>query len=82
MFYLDGAHSPESMEVCAKWFSLAVKEENQPQNWCNQQGGDSKSANTMLGNNYGKSSGKISTQVELIDFVLHLFLVLMRRKDG
>ncbi|XP_056176138.1 folylpolyglutamate synthase-like [Syzygium oleosum] len=64
VFYLDGAHSPESMEVCAKWFSLAVKEENEPQNWCNQQGGDSKSANTMLGNNYGKSSGKISTQTD------------------
>ncbi|XP_047325920.1 folylpolyglutamate synthase-like isoform X2 [Impatiens glandulifera] len=28
MFYLDGAHSPESMEVCAKWFSIAMKEEN------------------------------------------------------
>lgn len=26
IFYLDGAHSPESMEVCAKWFSNAVKE--------------------------------------------------------
>ncbi|XAR69898.1 Tetrahydrofolate synthase [Bertholletia excelsa] len=25
IFYLDGAHSPESMEVCAKWFSNAVK---------------------------------------------------------
>ncbi|KAK6127228.1 hypothetical protein DH2020_039027 [Rehmannia glutinosa] len=30
IFYLDGAHSPESMEVCARWFSSAVKEgENQ-----------------------------------------------------
>ena len=29
IFYLDGAHSPESMEVCAKWFSGAVnKNEN------------------------------------------------------
>ncbi|KAK6127267.1 hypothetical protein DH2020_038993 [Rehmannia glutinosa] len=29
-FYLDGAHSPESMEACARWFSSAVKEgENQ-----------------------------------------------------
>ncbi|KAH7853533.1 hypothetical protein Vadar_003682 [Vaccinium darrowii] len=28
VFYLDGAHSPESMEVCAKWFSLAIKEGN------------------------------------------------------
>ncbi|XP_059463003.1 folylpolyglutamate synthase isoform X3 [Corylus avellana] len=25
VFYLDGAHSPESMEACAKWFSSAVK---------------------------------------------------------
>ncbi|KAI4385669.1 hypothetical protein MLD38_003666 [Melastoma candidum] len=25
-FYLDGAHSPESMEVCARWFSSAVQE--------------------------------------------------------
>lgn len=24
-FYLDGAHSPESMEVCARWFSGAAK---------------------------------------------------------
>lgn len=24
IFYLDGAHSPESMEFCAKWFSSAV----------------------------------------------------------
>ncbi|CAA0836778.1 Folylpolyglutamate synthase [Striga hermonthica] len=27
VFYLDGAHSPESMEVCAKWFCLATKED-------------------------------------------------------
>ncbi|XP_020202057.1 folylpolyglutamate synthase isoform X3 [Cajanus cajan] len=26
IFYLDGAHSPESMEACAKWFSNAVRE--------------------------------------------------------
>lgn len=25
IFYLDGAHSPESMDVCARWFSNAVK---------------------------------------------------------
>ncbi|KAF3499834.1 hypothetical protein F2Q69_00045473 [Brassica cretica] len=29
VFYLDGAHSPESMEVCAKWFTDAVKGDNQ-----------------------------------------------------
>ncbi|CAH9087720.1 unnamed protein product [Cuscuta europaea] len=26
IFYLDGAHSPESMEACARWFSTAVLE--------------------------------------------------------
>ncbi|XP_074557595.1 folylpolyglutamate synthase-like [Curcuma longa] len=26
IFYLDGAHSPESMEVCARWFSNTIKE--------------------------------------------------------
>ncbi|XP_042012655.1 folylpolyglutamate synthase-like isoform X1 [Salvia splendens] len=30
VFYLDGAHSPESMEVCAKWFCLATKEDHNP----------------------------------------------------
>ncbi|XVF75267.1 hypothetical protein PTKIN_Ptkin13bG0173900 [Pterospermum kingtungense] len=29
VFYLDGAHSPESMETCGKWFSLRIKEDNQ-----------------------------------------------------
>lgn len=27
VFYLDGAHSPESMEICARWFSLATKDD-------------------------------------------------------
>ncbi|XP_011075380.1 folylpolyglutamate synthase isoform X1 [Sesamum indicum] len=26
IFYLDGAHSPESLEACARWFSHTVKE--------------------------------------------------------
>ncbi|TXG70290.1 hypothetical protein EZV62_005225 [Acer yangbiense] len=30
IFYLDGAHSPESMEACAQWFSSAVKENKNP----------------------------------------------------
>ncbi|XP_068643910.1 folylpolyglutamate synthase [Aristolochia californica] len=29
VFFLDGAHSPESMEECAKWFSQAVQEDFQ-----------------------------------------------------
>lgn len=27
IFYLDGAHNRESLEVCGKWFSSAVREE-------------------------------------------------------
>lgn len=27
IFYFDGAHSPESMEACGRWFSSAVKDE-------------------------------------------------------
>ncbi|XP_027367592.1 folylpolyglutamate synthase isoform X2 [Abrus precatorius] len=30
IFYLDGAHSPESMEACAKWFSNAVRQYDIP----------------------------------------------------
>ena len=29
VFYLDGAQSPESMEACARWFSLPIKDDNQ-----------------------------------------------------
>jgi len=29
VFYLDGAHSPESLEVCARWFSQVIREETQ-----------------------------------------------------
>ncbi|CAK9171837.1 unnamed protein product [Ilex paraguariensis] len=35
VFYLDGAHSPESMEVCAKWFSLAIKDYHEPMSFSN-----------------------------------------------
>lgn len=35
VFYLDGAHSPESMEICGRWFSLAIEEENQQRNSLN-----------------------------------------------
>lgn len=27
-FYLDGAHSPESMEACAHWFCSTIKSED------------------------------------------------------
>ncbi|KAF0928865.1 hypothetical protein E2562_010723 [Oryza meyeriana var. granulata] len=29
IFYLDGAHSPESMEICARWFSCVTKKDEE-----------------------------------------------------
>lgn len=28
VFYLDGAHTPESLNVCARWFSITTIREN------------------------------------------------------
>lgn len=43
IFFLDGAHSPESMEMCARWFSHAVKEDIQQHNSFKQLPQDSQS---------------------------------------
>ena len=43
VFYLDGAHSPESMDVCAKWFCLATKEDFSPS--YDQSSSDAKGSN-------------------------------------
>ncbi|KAK9063400.1 hypothetical protein SSX86_017270 [Deinandra increscens subsp. villosa] len=47
MFYLDGAHTPESMEVCANWFSLAIKEDHK-QERCARSNGNSKDSTQIL----------------------------------
>ncbi|XXG75305.1 hypothetical protein AAC387_Pa07g3838 [Persea americana] len=44
VFFLDGAHSPESMEMCARWFSHAVKEDIQQHNSFKQLSHDSQSS--------------------------------------
>ncbi|XP_039070555.1 folylpolyglutamate synthase-like isoform X1 [Hibiscus syriacus] len=48
VFYLDGAHSPESMEACARWFSLCTKDDNHQsdQNSESQQQSDERSKDT------------------------------------
>ncbi|KAJ0266305.1 Folylpolyglutamate synthase [Hirschfeldia incana] len=56
VFYLDGAHSPESMEVCAKWFSSAVKGDNQSES----------SKHLVNGSSHGKSSGEENCQQILL----------------
>ncbi|KAH0895454.1 hypothetical protein HID58_045022 [Brassica napus] len=56
VFYLDGAHSPESMEVCAKWFSLAVKGDNKPE----------RSEHLVNGSSHDKWSGEENCQQILL----------------
>ncbi|XP_075074841.1 folylpolyglutamate synthase-like [Nicotiana tabacum] len=52
VFYLDGAHSPESMDVCAKWFSLAIQ-------------GDYKKHNSYGSNRGHNESGASHDSVEM-----------------
>ncbi|KAF5790316.1 putative tetrahydrofolate synthase [Helianthus annuus] len=57
VFYLDGAHSPESMEVCANWFSLAIKEDDRQQ----------KASNEIVPLNNSETASKNSTQILLFN---------------
>ncbi|GJT04167.1 folylpolyglutamate synthase-like protein isoform X2 [Tanacetum coccineum] len=45
VYYMDGAHSPESMEVCANWFSLAIKEDDRQRCSSNHKLDDSRPSN-------------------------------------
>ena len=65
IFFLDGAHSPESMEVCARWFSLAIKEYNLDQALFHQQPDNSKFSQEVVKMHHGESGAqRKSTQVE------------------
>lgn len=65
VFFLDGAHSPESMEVCARWFSLAIKEYNLDQALFHQQPDNSKFSQEVVKMHHGESGAqRKSTQVE------------------
>ncbi|KAL3834018.1 hypothetical protein ACJIZ3_008754 [Penstemon smallii] len=58
VFYLDGAHSPESMDVCANWFSLAIKEDRNS---------TSKALHDSGKRNSGETSRQSSTQILLFN---------------
>ncbi|KAG8372035.1 hypothetical protein BUALT_Bualt12G0024800 [Buddleja alternifolia] len=58
VFYFDGAHSPESMEACARWFSSAVKDSP------NQSSISSFPSKLQLGKN---ESDKVSKQILLFN---------------
>nr|CAC80839.2 folylpolyglutamate synthetase, chloroplastic isoform [Arabidopsis thaliana] len=60
VFYLDGAHSPESMEACAKWFSVAVKGDN-------QSGSSGHLVNGSAGSSHDKWSNETCEQILLFN---------------
>ncbi|KOM46970.1 hypothetical protein LR48_Vigan07g067400 [Vigna angularis] len=68
VFFLDGAHSPESMEVCARWFSLAIKEYSPDQTLFHQQLDNSKFSHEVVKTHNGErvSQGK-STPILLFN---------------
>lgn len=67
VFFLDGAHSPESMEVCARWFSLAIKEDNQQQTMNYLPQNNSRTSNESVANNHGETFRKTCTQILLFN---------------
>ncbi|KAK9282692.1 hypothetical protein L1049_010912 [Liquidambar formosana] len=68
VFFLDGAHSPESMEVCARWFSLAIKEDNQRQSMSYQPQDNSRSSPELIRRDHDETSRKKnSTQILLFN---------------
>ena len=60
IFYLDGAHSPESMEVCARWFSNVVRDDQLSLEH-DVVGGPHYNAQTV--NNHCNGSNRISKRV-------------------
>ncbi|KAK7300763.1 hypothetical protein RJT34_11613 [Clitoria ternatea] len=61
VFYLDGAHSPESMEVCARWFSLAIKEYNPDQALWHLQPDNSKFSHEIVKTQHGERGSRIKS---------------------
>ena len=64
VFYFDGAHSPESMEMCAKWFSVAIKEDSQQQILSYQPQDNSQSSQEWVQRHLDRRARKNSAQVE------------------
>ncbi|XP_057960175.1 folylpolyglutamate synthase-like isoform X1 [Malania oleifera] len=68
VFYLDGAHSPESMEVCAKWFCLVTKEDKHQKNYLNHEPRVEPGSSNELVHGYpDETSKKNSAQILLFN---------------
>ncbi|KAL9402444.1 hypothetical protein Peur_006293 [Populus x canadensis] len=67
VFYLDGAHSPESMEMCARWFSLAIKEDSQKRTFNYPPQKNSESTIELVQEHHDERYGKSSMQILLFN---------------
>ncbi|XP_034202439.1 folylpolyglutamate synthase isoform X3 [Prunus dulcis] len=67
VFYLDGAHSPESMEICARWFSLSIKGDSQEKILSCQPLDVSRSSHDLVQRKPDGKSRKNSTQILLFN---------------
>ncbi|XP_021769064.1 folylpolyglutamate synthase-like [Chenopodium quinoa] len=68
VFYMDGAHSPESMDVCGKWFSNVIKEDEKQVSYVEHPLSDNSSISFEMAHSFHNSaSRKSSTQILLFN---------------
>ncbi|XP_038691608.1 folylpolyglutamate synthase-like [Tripterygium wilfordii] len=67
VFYLDGAHSPESMEACGRWFSLAIRDPDQQQRTLNYRSKDHSGSAPESVEGLHKERSSNSTQILLFN---------------
>uniref|UniRef100_A0A803N514 Folylpolyglutamate synthase n=1 Tax=Chenopodium quinoa TaxID=63459 RepID=A0A803N514_CHEQI len=68
VFYMDGAHSPESMDVCGRWFSNVIKEDEKQVSYVEHPLSDNSSISFEMAHSFHNSaSRKSSTQILLFN---------------
>ncbi|XP_048495535.1 folylpolyglutamate synthase isoform X2 [Beta vulgaris subsp. vulgaris] len=68
VFYMDGAHSPESMEVCGRWFSHVIKDDEKLVNYAEHSLPDNSSISFDMARGFHNSATKTcSTQILLFN---------------
>ncbi|KAK9683361.1 hypothetical protein RND81_10G134700 [Saponaria officinalis] len=67
VFYLDGAHSPESMEVCAKWFFQTIQEDERHGKSIDHRASDNSRLSLDMARCFHHSTRKSSTQILLFN---------------
>lgn len=71
VFYMDGAHSPESMEVCGRWFSHVIKDDEKLVNYAEHSLPDNSSISFDMARGFHNSATKTcSTQVIGVNYSL------------